>query len=209
MLRSGLRPPPSCSRCCALICRWHVQPVYARHGRLHARELHDADRRLDWGVWTGPSFYSFRAPCTAQPTAAAMHSGVQVVHVAHNVGKAVMRKTSLMQACPRCPQSEQNEDRLGCVLLGTEVVTAHIAQEPGDKAEPPAPPALERNDQQVSRPGGKADDLTMRSGSLLFSTHHSAPHTHAGAGAGPTLPAASLTYLVRYRLVGLNGTAAH
>jgi hypothetical protein len=92
-----------------------------------------------------------------------MHSGVQVVHVAHNVGKAVMRKTSLMQACPRCPQSERNEDRLGCVLLGTEVVTAHIAQEPGDKAEPPAPPALERNDQQVSRPGGKADDLTMRS----------------------------------------------
>ena len=154
-----------------------MQPVYARHGRLHARELHDADRRLDWGVWTGPSFYSFRAPCTAQPTAAAMHSGVQVVHVAHNVGKAVMRKTSLMQACPRCPQSERNEDRLGCVLLGTEVVTAHIAQEPGDKAEPPAPPALERNDQQVSRPGGKADDLTMRSGSLLFSTQ---PATRLG-----------------------------
>ena len=179
-----------------------MQPVYARHGRLHARELHDADRRLDWGVWTGPSFYSFRAPCTALTTAAAMRSGVQVVHVAHNVGKAVMRKTSLMQACPRCPQSERNEDRLGCVLLGTEVVTAHIAQEPGDKAEPPAPPALERNDQPVCRPGGKAkDDLTMRSGSLLFSTQ---PTTRLGtrtlaAGAGPTLPAASLTCLVRYR----------
>ena len=101
--------------------------------------------------------------------AAAMHSGrVQVVHVAHNVSKAVRRKTSLSpppsndrQARPRCPQSERNEDRLGRVLLGAELVPAHIAQEPGDKAEPPAPPGLEQSDQPVSRPGSKADGCVL------------------------------------------------